>query len=236
VACTPWRTIMWPRKKYPGPEDGGSGKAWPRVSPADTMRMLRVSRATAARVSAPAAVKAGSSCRRAGTALRSYRRPLWMYLTPCETVTLVPPAPTLAIVSCSECPGEVVDSSDRPESHRVSDISTSGGSWLSPFHRFASLLGRWRAPHKERATNPPICAEWRYAKGACRGARGARYPGAPRVALGVCERGWPLGARSRPPMEIASCRRAWSARTRAVMASTMGTARGRTHGSWRPRP
>jgi hypothetical protein len=57
---------MWPPKKYPGPEDGGSGKAWPTASPADTMRMLRVSRATAARVSAPAAVKAGSSCRRGG--------------------------------------------------------------------------------------------------------------------------------------------------------------------------
>ena len=34
----------------------------------------------------------------------------------------------------------------------------------------------------------------------------------------------------------ASCRSAWSARTRAAIASTIGTARGRTQGSWRPRP
>src|ERR1041384_6701355 len=33
----------------------------------------------------------------------------------------------------------------------------------------------------------------------------------------------------------ASWRRQWSARTRASMASTIGTARGSTHGSWRPR-
>ena len=36
------------------------------------------------------------------------------------------------------------------------------------------------------------------------------------------------------PARITSCRSAWSARTRAAIASTMGTARGRTHGSWRP--
>ena len=32
------------------------------------------------------------------------------------------------------------------------------------------------------------------------------------------------------------CSSAWSASTSAVIASTIGTARGNTHGSWRPRP
>src|ERR1043166_3680040 len=34
---------------------------------------------------------------------------------------------------------------------------------------------------------------------------------------------------------IARCRKAWSQSTRAAIASTIGTARGRTQGSWRPR-
>ena len=42
---------------------------------------------------------------------------------------------------------------------------------------------------------------------------------------------WKFGA----PARITSCRSAWSASTSAVIASTIGTARGSTHGSWRPR-
>jgi len=47
----------------------------------------------------------------------------------------------------------------------------------------------------------------------------------------VLKKGQVCGALAR----MAAWRRAWSQRTRAVMASTMGTARGRTQGSWRPR-
>src|SRR5262249_50681353 len=44
-----------------------------------------------------------------------------------------------------------------------------------------------------------------------------------------------VGHAEAPPV-TASCKSAWSARTSAVIASTIGTARGSTHGSWRPRP
>ncbi len=44
----------------------------------------------------------------------------------------------------------------------------------------------------------------------------------------------PPGPYTRPTCP--RCRSAWSTSTSAIIASTMGTARGRTQGSWRPLP
>ena len=110
-------------------------------------------------------------------------------------------------------------------------VGRAGSRW-----RRGRCEGRMTGEGRQTTWPPSTNSLLRSGGWSLRGARGARAiqgrPGLLSTSASVAG----LGSRSRPPVEIASCRRAWWARTRAVIASTMGTARGRTHGSCRPRP